>query len=78
MVKGIKFETVFLFYSSWEDQDVKHANVEKLRLSELLSVNKLMNDSLTMLKTQVLSLKDFSQQVAAAGPQRRSERFLVL
>lgn len=52
--------------------------MEKLKLSELLSVNKLMNDSLGTLETQVLSLKDFSQQVAAAGPQRRSKRFLVL
>lgn len=78
LVKDMKFEIVYLFYSSWEDQGVKHANVEKWKLSELLGVNKLMNDSVTMLKTQMLSLKEFSQQGAAAGPQRRSERFLVL
>lgn len=54
-MKDIKFETVFLcFIPVLEDQGAKHANVEKLKLSELLSVNKLMNDSLTMLKTRVV------------------------
>lgn len=62
-----------VFYSNWEDQGVKHANVEKLKLSEPLSVNKLMNDSLTTLKTSVV-LKRLQPAGGSSGSAEKEQK----